>query len=48
MLPKKSLTVIKLLLFSLLVATLNACDSSNAVETNEVIKPVKLYEIPTL
>lgn len=48
MLPKKSMAMIKLLLFSLLVVTLQACDSTNATEENEVIKPVKLYEIPTL
>jgi RND family efflux transporter MFP subunit len=45
---KHSLAVFRLLVLSLLTITLSACDSSNAATQSEVIKPVKLYQIPNL
>jgi RND family efflux transporter MFP subunit len=48
MLKKKSLVSIKFILLSLLTVALSACDSSSAAIDDEVIKPVKLYQIPTL
>jgi RND family efflux transporter MFP subunit len=45
---KNRLPVIKLLLLSLLTITLSACDNSNAAIQSDVIKPVKLYQVPNL
>lgn len=42
------LGLIRILLLSLLIITLSACDDSNAAIQSEVIKPVKLYQIPSL
>lgn len=44
----KLITTIKLSCIAALTLCLTACDSSNAVEQTQVIKPVKLYQIPRL